>query len=957
MTIRTIEVLMQRTRILLTFFTAFLLTMTLQAQTGGKISGKITDSRTSEPLPGANVVIEGTTIGSSSDLEGDYVILNVPPAVYTVNISFIGYKRSQVRDVRVSSGFTVKLDIALEEGEIELEPVIVQGERTPLIRKDLTNPVASISGESFNELPVTDISEVIGLQAGTTVDDDGSIHIRGGYGNEIAYTVNGLNINNPYGNSRSVGLATNAVQEVSVSSGTFTAEYGQALSGVVNYVTKEGGSKLSGGVKYLTGDRVSSRTDLFPEVNKFHLSNVSRFELTLGGPIIQNTFSFFVSGVYGYSNGTIYGTRIYRPEDSYLSREGFPTTDPRRGSSTAPYYFAPFSHPTSDLVGGPSGDGETVPLTWSQSYNVQGNLLYRLSRDLRFKYELVHDRSLGPSGSGNSSAFANRFKPDGRRLAKGEGYTQTVELTHVLSDRAFYTVKASHISDRTTSRAYDKISDPRYLPPFYLRSIGNTSFLTGGVDLFRFKQKTETIVGKIDAVVQAEIHELKGGLEVRSHSVSAESYTLQFIDPAFPNIDPSPQNQLSGLYDFRPFVPTVDGGYLYYTFHPLEISAYVQDKIELFQTIILNLGLRYEYFDPAADYNPLLSEELSNQTSIFVDKNKKKASVKQSLMPRVSFSFPITDKGTIRFSYGHFQQNGSLSSLYANPNFRAPLGTSPTFGNPNVNAQKSVQYELGLQQGLTENLKFDLTAYYKDVRDYIFTQTIITARGDLQYGVLTNLSYANTRGVSFSLVKRRSPGDLLSATLDYTFQVSEGTRTSPSDEIFFNEEKGKLSETYLVPFGFDRSHTITSTVTVSEPSDWNISLIGYIRTGTPYTPSFPSSVVPIVFVQNSDRQPVQWNTDLRIEKYFKFGEIDYSVYLIVDNLFDTQNEQFVYSNSGRALYNIEETINPFQFADLRNRIARADPGMIPLSSVDQYYARPENVSSPRLVRLGVSVKF
>ena len=274
-----------------------------------------------------------------------------------------------------------------------------------------------------------------------------------------------------------------------------------------------------------------------------------------------------------------------------------------------------------------------------------------------------------------------------------------------------------------------------------------------------------------------------------------------------------------------------------------------------------------------------------------------------------------------------------------------------------MNPQKSIQYELGLQQGLTDNLKFDLTAYYKDVRDYIFSQTIITARGDKSYSVLTNLSYANTRGLSFSVVKRRAPGDLVSATVDYTFQISEGTRTSPTDEIFFNEEKGKLSETYLVPFSFDRSHTLTSTVSIGEPGDWNASFIGYIRTGTPYTPSFPSSVVPITFVQNSDRQPVQWNFDLKIEKSFKFGSIDYSIFLLVDNLFDTQNELSVYANSGRALYNIEETINPYEFADMRTRISRGDPGMIPMSAVDNYYANPGNVSSPRLVRLGVSVTF
>jgi hypothetical protein len=243
------------------------------------------------------------------------------------------------------------------------------------------------------------------------------------------------------------------------------------------------------------------------------------------------------------------------------------------------------------------------------------------------------------------------------------------------------------------------------------------------------------------------------------------------------------------------------------------------------------------------------------------------------------------------------------------------------------------------------------------VRDYIYSQLVITPRGDKQYTLLTNLAYANTRGVSVSLLKRRSPGDLFSASLDYTFQVSEGNRTEPQDEIFFNEQAGKLSETFLVPMDFDRSHTLTSTLTLSQPGDWLVSMIGYVRTGTPYTPDFPSNIVPITFIQNSDREPLQWNVDLKLEKYFTLFGLDYSVFLQVDNLFDRQNELTVYVNSGQALYNIDEKNNPALFSDLRRRISRGDPGMVPVSAVDRYYANPANVSSPRLVRFGASVTF
>lgn len=924
------------------------------AGSSGKISGRVTDSRTKEPIPGVNVRVEGTPLGATTNVEGRYVILNVAPGNYNVIASFIGYKKYSVKGVRVSTDFTTPLDIALVEGDIQTDEVVVQGERTPLVRKDLTNPVASISAETITELPVTEISEIIGLQAGITVDDGGGLHIRGGLGNEIAYTVNGININNPYGNTRSVGLATNAVSEVSVSSGTFNAEYGNALSGVVNYVTKEGGSAWTGSLKHLTGDHVSSHEKLFFNIGNISWTNVNRTEASLGGPILSEDLTFYASGVYNWYGGHLYGERLYNPDDAFLYRNAFPSGDPRRGSSTDPLYFGAFFRDTSDRIGGPTGNGAVVPLNWSRSYNLQGNLRYRLAPAMRLKYEIVYDNALNPT----SSSISYRFKPDGRSLDRGQTQFHSLEWTHSLGENAFYTLKGSYIFDKGESYAYSDINDPRYLSAFYQTVLPNTNFLTGGTDLGRFKRKSKMIGGKFDLVAQIfGNHELKFGADVRSHSLAVESYTLRFGDPNNHDRSFTVEDLVRGVR-LQPFIPTVSEGYVNYKRKPLQIASYIQDKIELFTSIILNLGLRYEYFDPAANYNPDLSNEylLGDSTNFYAD-GATKARIKHMLAPRFSVSYPITDRGTIRFSYGHFYQIGSLASLYTNPNFRAVPGTTPTFGNPEVNPQRSIQYELGLQQGLTDNLKIEVTGYYKDVDNYIVTQRIETARGDKPYNLLTNLNYANTRGVSISLLKRRSSSDILSATIDYTFQIADGNRTEPAAEIFFNEQRGQLSETYLVPFGFDRSHTITSTVTLSEPSDWALSFIGYVRTGTPYTPAFPSNVVPITFIQNSDRQPVQWNVDMKAEKFFELGPLKYSVFLQVDNLFDTQNELDVYASSGSALYDINSILNPAVYADIRRRIARGDPGLVPSSVIDNLDANPRNISMPRLVRFGASVIF
>ena len=272
--------------------------------------------------------------------------------------------------------------------------------------------------------------------------------------------------------------------------------------------------------------------------------------------------------------------------------------------------------------------------------------------------------------------------------------------------------------------------------------------------------------------------------------------------------------------------------------------------------------------------------------------------------------------------------------------------------------QRSVQYEMGLQQALTDDFKFDLTGYYKDVRDYIFTQTVYTETGRA-YNVLTNLAYSNVRGITLSFYKRRTPGSLLDVRLDYTFQVAEGNRTYPEDELFFSEVSGKQTETYLVPISFDRQHVINATIGLTQPGDWSAGIIGNIQTGTPYTPIIPSTIPNVItYIQNSGRQPMQWSVDLKFEKYFDVGNIRYSVFLQVDNLFDTQNELYVYASSGRALQAVEETSDAFQFQDIRRRIEAGDPGLFGINEIDGYYSnRPERVNSPRQVRLGFSVLF
>ena len=293
-----------------------LVSASLYAGTTGKIAGRVNGAESGEPLVGISVRIDGTTMGAATNVDGNFVILNVPPGTYTVTGSGVGFQKKQFVNVKVSVDFTTQLDFKLSTDIIALDAVVVEAE-APLIRKDLTSSQTTVDASQIAALPVESVTQLLTLQAGIVQGAGGEIHIRGGRSTEISYTVNGISISNPFDNSRSVQIATNAIQELSVVSGTFNAEYGNALSGIVNTVTKEGGPTLRGSASFYTGDYVSNRTDVFSYIDRVKPLNHYVSEMTLSGPLgfADNSLSFFVSGRYDFDKGWLYGVREHNPSD------------------------------------------------------------------------------------------------------------------------------------------------------------------------------------------------------------------------------------------------------------------------------------------------------------------------------------------------------------------------------------------------------------------------------------------------------------------------------------------------------------------------------------------------------------------------------------------------------------------------------------------------------------------
>ena len=283
----------------------------LFAGTTGKISGRVTDKETGEPLIGANVMVDGTPLGAATDTDGNYFILQVSPGTYTVRFTMIGYKTLVMNDVRIRVDLTTTLNGKLDESTVGLDEVVVQAER-PMIQTDVTYSQANISSEEVELLPVEEFEDVLALQAGV-VTTGGEIHVRGGRGGEISYMVDGITVTDPYNSGIAVEIENNAIQELQFISGTFNAEYGQAMSGIVNIITKDGDySKYSGSISGNLGDYLAD-DPLFPKVNDLNTNNITDLKANIEGPILPGKISFFVSGRQKRNDGYLFGERIFHP--------------------------------------------------------------------------------------------------------------------------------------------------------------------------------------------------------------------------------------------------------------------------------------------------------------------------------------------------------------------------------------------------------------------------------------------------------------------------------------------------------------------------------------------------------------------------------------------------------------------------------------------------------------------
>jgi len=279
--------------------------------------------------------------------------------------------------------------------------------------------------------------------------------------------------------------------------------------------------------------------------------------------------------------------------------------------------------------------------------------------------------------------------------------------------------------------------------------------------------------------------------------------------------------------------------------------------------------------------------------------------------------------------------------LYLNPEFeidpRVSGRVATIMGNADLKNEKTINYELGLQQQFGEDIGFSLTTYYKDITNLIGTEILAAEE---PYARFINLDFGNVVGISSSLSLRRKN---LGVFLDYTFQVAEGNASDPEDQ--FSDAASvppTESEIQTVPLDWDQTHTVNLSVNYSKRRNWGVGLIGKIGSGLPYTPTSRATRGFRETFENSERKPFQINFDLQVHKDFTVSGLNYSFFAKIFNIFDRRNENRVFADTGDA----ERTLDIFSTGEARG-----------LNTLEEFFLRPDFFSEPRRMQMGFKVGF
>ena len=884
----------------------------LHAGTTGKIAGTVVDDRTGDPLAGVNVVIPALATGASTDGDGYFFILNLRPGTYTVVYSYIGYQTLEKTDIRVVSDRTTVTDARLSDAVLEGEIVTVVAERE-IIEKDLTASKQVVDGEEIEKSWIRTLPELLETQAGIFQGT-----FRGSSDIQAVYLLDNLSVNSGLLSDNYTSFNLSAIQELSVQTGGYNAEYGEARSAIINVVEKEAASGIHG--SFLTRMRPAGKYHFGPNIYSKDGYDHTNYDLAYWTEQAGDPLSRF------YQRDPAELLAAWReqitPGDTlgrYAERAEYETEATLFGALSDKFNF---------LASGRFKRGVNIypqAIPYNPEFNIQGYLNWKVRTNMELRvggfvggWESADFLSVNFNSieSAQESAWLipmqvsqpysrHKYNPMGvvylQWPEERSWYQGYLKLSHVLNHSTFYEVTASYLhddmdrSDRYTSNPdslYARRDDEFLMVDRYYRQ-----------GYFHAWDKT-----------RSEVYQLKGDLSTqltKHHLVKAGVGFKRY------------------RFDYEHFMGVHEGGGRWnlvnlFDGNPYEGHAYVQDKIE-FPGLIINAGLRLDYFHqnrkaPANMYDPLAFQpgtpghDPEKPLGYPGDPERTPTKLQTALAPRLGISHPISENSVLHFSYGHFYQRPSWTKMFGFPyvnyvdNDSAaldPYGDQITYmeewhgwyGNPSMGYERTVQYELGLDYNLLNRFRVDLTGYYKDGNN---EATVITGVYAAEYNttkalMTSNAGYSDVRGVEVELSSHR-PGPFNgSATYDIYWastgetgfsrlyepgsplvDVPKGLRTGES--IWSSYHKVKLTGSVNLPRGGGPAllgrHPL---------SDLNLHAYFWWRSGDPYTYHGPGDTSTRA---NNRRWFSYYQLNLKAAKGFHIAGVRTEVSVDVRNLLD-----------------------------------------------------------------------
>jgi len=872
----------------------------LFGQTTGKISGIVLEKGSSDPLTGANVYLSNTSYGTACDVGGRFSMINIPPATYDLRVDMIGYKSVQVNKIKVSVNRTLSLNIEMEPTVIEGEVVTVEVARLAQ-KKDQTGTIKNISGEEINALAVETVGNVVNMQAGVV-----NGHFRGGRYGEVTYMIDGVQVDETFsGSSAAVDVQPEAVQDLEVITGTFNAEYGRAMSGVVNIVTRDGGPKFEGSASSALSSYITNNTDIFigltPELNRSQ-----DLKFSLGGPIIGDRVTFFTNIRTQDNRGHLNGHRLFQVNDF----SNFYGDDPTLWISEK------------------SGDSTYVPMNTGDHNSLLLKLGFKILKGIRFSFLNSYSDD---SWFGYDHSY--KYNPDGRSGSYKETLYSAFQLNHMINPGLFYEMKLSYMDNYSGSYLYKDPLDPNYVHDKYHNNYGS-GFFTGG------QSKNHSMLTMVDRTIKFDLnwqanhrHSIKMGLMNISHAVDHQWRTIR-------NKYDGETNQ-QDLYEPEIFGDSTVYADIYQV-DPIETAAYLQDKME-FDNMVINLGLRYDAFDPASVYpsdlrNPANQLVLpDSMTSTYPT-----APIIDQMSPRIGFAYQLGNQAVLHFSYGHFFQMPPLYSMYQNHSFLVgPNDYGTTMGNVRLEPEKTITYELGLWQELGRGISVDVALFYRDVYNLLSTK-IISTYNQIEYGQYSNKDYGNARGLEIKLDMGYGS---FKGIMNYTFQYTRGNADNPT-QTFDRAGNNMDPVNRFIPMSWDQRHTLNGTL-MFFGEKYGGTVTAYYNSGSPYTfsPQTESVLSRINLYPNNDYKPATSTVDAALYYNFKLmGSLNLRLDLTIYNLLDRLNENWVNGQTGRAYTAV------IKDTDLAGH--RSD-----FNEYEDRIKNPSMYSSPRSVKLALGINF